>query len=257
VLWHRDLKEELDVEYPTWGFSGSPLVLGDELLINVGPILSLDKETGKTKWTSKDYGHAYSTPAGFAYKGEDVLAVFNGAGLVVIRRKDGSEIASHEWKTQYDVNASTPIVVDDAIFISSGYNHGGALMALSDEGLTPVWETNAMKTHMSGCVLIGDYLYGFDESVLKCYGLDGEEKWAERGLGKGALMASPERLLMMSGKGELVVAKISPDGYTELSKTKVIDDGGVFWTKPVLVDGIVYCRSSNGTLVARDHRAEK
>jgi len=254
VRYERQLVKELKVEPPTWGFSASPLVLGDELYVNVGKVLSLDKKTGKTKWTSKDYGHAYSTPVPFEWEGKSTLAVFNGAGLVLIGRKDGKELAFHEWKTQYDVNAASPIVVEDALFISSGYNRGGALVAMTDEGLVPVWETRSMKTQMSGGVLMDGHLYGFDDSVLKCFGLDGEEKWAERGLGKGALLGAPGRLVVMSAKGELVVATASPEGYEELSRAKVIDDGGVFWTTPVLVDGLIYGRSNRGTLVCRDHR---
>jgi outer membrane protein assembly factor BamB len=257
VHYERKLGEEMDIQFPTWGLSGSPLILGDDLYVNVGPIVSLEKKTGKTRWTSKDYGHAYSTPAAFEWEGKSLLAVFNGNGLAVIERKGGKELSLYPWKTKHDVNASTPIVIDDAIFISSGYNHGGALLALTDEGLEPIWETRDMKTQMSGSVLIDGHLYGFDDKVLKCFGLDGEEKWAERGLGNGALMGAPGRLIVISGKGDLIIAKASPAGYEELSKAEIIDDGGVFWTTPVLVNGLIYGRSSKGTLVCRDHRVER
>lgn len=258
VVWERRLQDEMEIEYPQWGLSASPLVLADQVLLNVGPILAVDKATGETRWTSKDYGHAYATPAAFERGGKELLAVFNGDGLAVIDRADGSEVmGTFEWETQYQVNASTPIVIDDAIFISSGYNHGGALVAMTNEGLVPVWETRDMKTQMSGAVRIGEHLYGFDDAVLKCFSLDGEELWAERGLGKGALLGSPDRLVVLSASGELIVAKASPAGYEELAREAVIDDGGVFWTRPVLVDGRIYCRSSKGTLVSRNHRAER
>ncbi len=255
VKWEKNFAEELDAKPAQWGFSGSPLVLPNELIVNVGKVVSLDKATGDIKWVSKDFGASYSTPAPFEWKGTPVLAVFNGS-IAVIEREKGETLVEHEWKTDYDINAATPIIIDDAIFISSGYNHGAALLALTDDGLEPVWESRAMRNHMSGNVLIDGHIYGFDEEVLKCVGLDGEVKWSARGSGQGALMGSPDRIIFMNGDGELVIAAATPDAYTELSKSKVFESG-VFWTKPVLLDGVIYCRNSEGKLVARDHRAAK
>ena len=255
VRWEKNFTKEFDAKAGQWGFSASPLVLGDELIVNVGKVVSLDKKTGEVRWVSDEFGAAYSTPAAFEWNGKPALAVFN-ASIAIIEREKGTTITKREWKTDYDINAATPIVIDDAIFISSGYNHGSALLAMSDEGLEPVWESRAMRNHMSGCVLIDDHIFGFDDKVLKCIGLDGEVKWSERGTGEGALMGSPNRLIVMNGDGELVIAKATPAGYEELSKTKVFDSG-VFWSKPVIVDGLIYCRNSEGVLVVRDHRAEK
>ena len=106
---------------------------------------------------------------------------------------------------------------------------------------------------MATSLLIGDHLDGIDEAVLKCFDLEGEELWAERGLGKGALSAAGDRLLVHTSKGELVVVKASPDGYEELSRAKATSKG-VCWTMPILVDGRIYLRSSAGELVVRDHR---
>ena len=255
VLRERAFAKELEVEPPTWGFAGSPLVLDDELYLNLGKVVRLDKNTGKQTWLSSSSGHAYSTPAPFRWKDRELLAVFNGDGLAVLDRANGKDVARYPWETKYDVNAATPIAIDDALFISSGYNHGGALVAMSEDGLTPVWETREMKTQMSGAVLLGDHLYGFDDSVLKCFGLDGEERWEERGLGKGALTGAPGRLIVVSSRGELVIAEASPEGFRELSRRRVIEDGGEMWTKPVLVNGLIYARSSKGKLICSDHRA--
>ena len=111
-----------------------------------------------------------------------------------------------------------------------------------------------MGNKMSGCVRIGEHLYGFDERVLKCIGLDGEQAWAERGLGQGAVGATKGRLLVTSDEGELIVVAAEPTGFKELSRTRVIEDGGVYWTPPVIVNGLVYVRGSQGQLVCRDHR---
>jgi len=258
VVWHKQMKEEFDLSYPRWGFAASPLVLDDMLVINAGKVFALSKDDGEVRWvTEKSYGHAYSTPTDFERGGRSMLAVFDGDGLALLDRKNGAEIARHEWKTSYDINAASPIVFDDKIFISSGYNKGCAMLRITDGGLEVVWEGKAMRNQMSGCVLIDGHLYGFDDSVLKCLDLDGQEKWSERGTGKGALTAAAGKLIAMSSKGELIVAEASPQAFRELSRTKVIDSDGVFWTTPVLLDGLIYCRSSKGELVCRDHRASE
>jgi outer membrane protein assembly factor BamB len=119
-----------------------------------------------------------------------------------------------------------------------------------------LWESKVMRNHMCTSVLIDGHLYGFDEDkAFKCIDLAGNEKWAERGLGKGAVTAAGDRLLVLSGKGELIILRATPEGFTELSRRKVLD-GGQCWTDPVLVDGRIYCRSSRGELVCLDHRPE-
>jgi outer membrane protein assembly factor BamB len=254
VLWRRNVKEDHDLEYPTWGFSASPLVLDDMLFLNVGKVIALDKKTGEPRWTTEDdFGHAYSTPRDFEWKGKPCLAVFDGNGLVVLDRKDGRKLGFHEWKTKYDINAATPIVIGDGIFISSGMGRGAALLAVADDGIEVVWENREMNTKLSGCVLVEDHLYGFDEAVLKCMDLEGNELWAQRGLGDGCLSGAADRLLVMSADGELIVVAADPTGYRELSRTKVLE-GGEYWTKPVLVNGLIYCRNSLGQLACLDHR---
>ncbi|MEM7346144.1 MAG: alcohol dehydrogenase, partial [Chloroflexota bacterium] len=97
------------------------------------------------------------------------------------------------------------------------------------------------------------HLYGFDEKTLKCVDVKGEEKWRVRGSGKGALMGADGKLIVLNGKGELIIAEASPEEFRVLSSTKVLS-GGEYWTKPVLVNGVIYCRNNKGEMVARDHR---
>jgi outer membrane protein assembly factor BamB len=254
IVWKHDLNEQHTLEFPEWMFSASPLALGDSIVINVGPLLVCDKATGKTKWKTRDTGHAYSTPVAFEHEGRSLFAVFNGEGLVVFDAGDGKELASHPWKTQYDVNAATPIVLDDGrIFISSGYNHGCAMLRFNGDSLDVLWENKEMRNQMSGCVLVGDHLYGFDDATLKCIDLEGNVKWSKRGLGLGALMVADNRLIINSARGELVIAEASPAAYTELSNNKVLE-GGKYWTSPVLSNGLIYCRNSRGDIVAVDCR---
>jgi outer membrane protein assembly factor BamB len=254
VRWEKQLAKEHGLDVPQWGFSASPVVHGDALVLNYGKVIALDKRTGAPVWTTpKSYGDAYSTPIELDYKGTPALAVFTGSGLALLRAADGGELALTPWKTKYDVNAMTPIVLGQRVFISSGYDRGCALVDLSGAEPKIVWESKEMRNQMSGSVHWEGHLYGFDDKVLKCIDLAGEEQWRERGLGQGALSIAGGRLIVMSEDGELLIAPAKPDGFEELARKKVFD-GGICWTVPVLANGIVYARNQAGELAALDHR---
>ncbi|NOT31984.1 MAG: PQQ-like beta-propeller repeat protein [Planctomycetes bacterium] len=254
VLFERALIEGEKGLGP-FGLVTSPLVLADKVVLNVGRTMALDKTNGKTLWETRDYGHSYAVPAPFEYEGKKLLAVFNGAGLVVLDQQDGGELALHPWTSEYNVNSATPIVIGRRIFLSTGYNAKGcAMLEFTGKALEVLWENKEMNSNMNGCVLLDGHLYGFDDAVLKCLTIDGDVRWAERGLGKGTVVASDGRLIVLSEKGELLVAPATPKGFEPASRARLFDDG-VCWTTPVLSHGIFYCRNNRGQLVARDHRA--
>jgi outer membrane protein assembly factor BamB len=254
VVWEKDAGKEFDLGIPQWGFSASPVVLGDNVILNYGKVFAFDKKKGGPVWqTKKGYGDAYSTPIDFAFGERRALAVFGGTGLVILAG-DGAELSFTPWETRYNVNAMTPVVLDRRMFISSGYDRGCALLDLSGKEPKVTWESKVMRNQMSGAVAWQGHLYGFDDKVLKCIDLEGNEKWRERGLGLGALSIADGRLIVISEEGELVIAEASGAGFKELARQKVLD-GGICWTVPVLSDGVIYARNHAGELVALDHRA--
>lgn len=254
VQWQKDLMKEHKLSLPEWGFAASPLILDEMIVQATGHVFAFDRK-GKELWRTKsDYKESYATPATATFFGKDYLVCFNGNGCVVLERANGKEVAAHKWETRYKVNAATPVIVGNKIFISSGYNTGCALLEFSkDRELSLLWENKEMRNHMSGCVAIGEYLYGFDEATFKCLDLDGKVKWQERGLGKGAFVVAGEHLVILSSRGDLVVAKANPESFEEVSRQNVLS-GGVYWTTPVLCDGRIYARNSLGDLVCLDHR---
>jgi len=257
IRWERDLAAELELTPPKWGFAASPIVFGNMLVLNLGRILALEKESGETIWiTEESSGSAYSTPELFARGDRSLLAAFNSDGLAVHDLKDGARVAFHEWKTQFDVNSATPIAVAGKLFVSSGLGRGCGMFELGDDGLEVVWESKIMRTKLSGVVLYEGYLYGIDEAELRCISLTGEEMWRERGIKDGAIVIAGGRLVCLNQDGDLIVAKASPDGFEELSRKKVLE-GGKYWSTPVVSGGRIYCRNSKGDLVCRDHRVAK
>jgi len=254
IRWKRDLIKKYDARKPTWGLAASPLILKEMIVMNVGPVVAFNRK-GRVLWKTKDFGQCYSTPVDFERQGKQYLAVFNSTGLMVLTRKKGRRVATSEWKTDHDVNAATPVVVDKGskIFISSGYGRGCSMLSFDGKKLKTLWESKVMRNQMSGCVALGDHLYGFDEGTVKCLDFDGKVLWAQPGLGKGALVIADGKLVMVSIRGDLVIAEAVPEAYRELSRTHVLG-GGKKWTTPVVCGGLIYCRSSEGELVCVDRR---
>lgn len=251
VIWALEAPKDLGSSKPSWGFAGSPLVVGDRLILNADGVFALDKKTGDVIWKTEKIGASYSSPIRFDLEGKDSLAVFSTVGLVVFETETGKEVCRFPWKTSYDVNAATPIIAGDTIFISSGYNSGCALVRVAGGVAEAVWQNKNMRNHFNSSVLWDGYLYGFDDSNLRCISLEtGEEKWTQTRLGKGSLMIADGKMIIMGEQGDLVIAEAVPDEFREISRTKVLENR--CWVVPVLSHGRIYCRNNNGELVVLD-----
>jgi outer membrane protein assembly factor BamB len=248
LLWQADLAGQLGVRPPQWKFSASPVIRGKVMYVDLGVIAALNPADGKIIWKTKDYGPGYSTPQPFKFRGRDLLATFPKFGLVVVDARTGNVLAEQKWETSYGVNAATPVVVGDKIFISSGYNTGCALVQFTGNGFKPLWQNKNMRNHMASCVAIGNYIYGIDENQLSCLNIDnGSTQWSQRSIGKGALVAADGKLIVQADRGDLVIVRADPKAYAELSRIDAVG-GRNQWTMPVIADGKVYCRSATGKL---------
>jgi outer membrane protein assembly factor BamB len=242
LLWSKKVKAAM----PKWGFSGSALIAGDTVIFNVGPNgLALNKMTGEPVWASGNGAAGYATPVPFVCGDTPALAMFSKASLLAVATRTGKVLWELPWVTRYDVNAADPVVSGDTIFISSGYDHGCAMVKFTGAGAFKVWENKNMRNHFNSTVLWEGYLYGFDEKTLKC--LDpktGDVKWAQKDLGKGSLILADGKLIVLSEKGKLVIAPPSPDGFTPVSELQVFSPPTrtKCWTAPVLANGRIYAR---------------
>lgn len=249
VVWFKDVKSELGVEPPRWMFAGSPLLYKDQVIIDVGRIAAFDQKNGKLIWKSEDFGAAYSAPVAFEFNGKTYFASVPEYGLVAVDGENGKTFFTHPWKTKYGINAATPLQIGQAFFISSGYNHGCALVSIDEKGNTKtLWENRNMRNKMNSSIFWEGFIYGFDEGVLTCLNAkDGSEQWTYKGLGHGSLMLADGKLIILGERGQLTIAKPTPEKYTELSRAQVL--GGKCWTIPVLANGRIYCRNAEGDMV--------
>ncbi|HYF36276.1 MAG TPA: PQQ-binding-like beta-propeller repeat protein, partial [Prosthecobacter sp.] len=149
-----------------------------------------------------------------------------------------------------------PILSGDTLFISSGYNKGCTLLKLSERGVEKVWENKALKNQFNSSVLIDGFLYGIDgdsnsRCALKCVRLkDGKEMWAAKDIGFGSVTAADGKLIVLTAKGELVIANAGAEKFDEVSRAQILS--GKCWSVPVLANGRLYARNSEGRVVCLD-----
>ena len=255
VVWSKNFLTDFTVKMAKWGYAGSPLVLGNKVLIEVGgtgsSAVAFDKANGKVIWQAGDEAQSYGSPYPFTQGDKLCVAFFNTFGLVVREALDGKEVLRYRWKTEHDINPTTPIVADGKIFIASGYGHGAALLPLGMADPTPLWETKQMRNHMNSCVLWQGNLYGFDDSTLTCMEFaTGTVKWQQKSLGKGALILADGKLILQAEDGSLAIAEASQEAYKEISRTPAISKRS--WVHPVLANGRIFCRNNNGEVACFD-----
>jgi len=199
VIWKRDVAKEFKVHQDYFGVIPSPLVEGNLLIVNVGApggpcVAAFDKRTGKLVWQAGDqWGPSCASPIPAVVHGKRRVFVFAGGdsrpptgGLLCIDPVRGKIEFRFPFrsKTYTSVNASSPVIVGDQVFISSAYKTGGALLDVLPDGSHRVaWRTNALRAHFMTPVYKDGFLYGIDgmrgsEIALTCIDLaTGRRRW--------------------------------------------------------------------------------
>lgn len=258
VVWEKNIAKELKVDAPTWGFSGSPVVSGHQLFLNVGTRgCALDKATGKVLWSSDGKTETgYMTPLQVKLGSQEILFSANTKAYLALDPATGKQLWDIPWETRYGINAADPIVHGSNLFISTGYGKGCAMYELKPGESKVLWQHRDLRTQMNAALLIDGHLYGIDgdesqKTMLKCLdAATGSTKWAEPIAKMGSVVAAKNALIVLSGKGELSLAKISSSGYEPITTAQILS--GKCWSVPVLANGILYCRNAAGDVVALD-----
>jgi len=265
VVWRKHLVDDFGGRYSNWKYAGSPLVVGQLVIFDTGgdgnSTVALDKATGRKIWGAGDDLAGYATPIPFRQDERPGVLVFKARAMVALELATGRELWRIDWKSFYDCNASTPSVVGDKLFISTGYggrSARGALFQLTAAEPREIWRCDKLGTKMNSAVVNDGYIYCVSEKSggqLLCLDLrDGAIVWAEPQFAPyGTLMIAGGKLVVLDEKGDLVIAEAQPTAYRELARTKVLDSR--CWVMPVLANGRIYAKSNRGELVCLDVRA--
>jgi len=260
-LWKVNLPQAFGSAQPTFGFSTSALVDGDQVVFEAGgpegkSYVALERATGKAKWTVGTGGKepGYTSPLAVDLGGGPRY-VYIAAGKLVGLDRGGKEVWSQAWP-RGETHAMPVFVAPDRIFASGTEGVGAALFRIKEDGATAsveeLWKQPAMRNHFSSSIVRDGHVYGFDNATLKCIKLeDGSLVWAKRGFGKGALAYADGHLLVLSDQGRLAWVEASPEGYVEAGSVQALE--GRCWTAPTVARGRVYLRN-HAEMVAYDLR---
>lgn len=263
-VWMRDLGAELRVPEGFFGVGPSPLIEGDKLLLTVGgkkgSLLALDLKTGATRWSAAEDEASYASPI-LATLGDDRIALFFArTGLHVVDPSTGMVRDFFRFRARIDasVNAATPILVKDRIFLSSQYGVGSTLLEWSGGRLKPVWKIDeGLVCHYDTPVFHEGCLYGIDGRAeaggkLVCMRVeDAKVLWESPPMGCASIVRAGDRLLLWTDAGELRLVDATPADYRPRGLVKLAS--GETRSPLALADGVAYVRSAD-TLFAVDVR---
>ena len=293
IVWHRDLDQEYDISrnddqtrMPIWGISASPLIVDDLIVLHIGGrdgacVVALDKMTGKERWRALNDRAQYSTPIAIRQAGRDIVVVWTGDSVA------GLDVATGEvyWRhgmtpSRMPIGCATPLVQGDMLYVTSFYD-GSLMLKLDQENpqVEEVWRavgrnernTKALHSIISTPIWLGDYIYGVDSyGELRCLeAKTGKRIWEDQTATPRARWSTihftqrDADTWMFNERGDLLITRLGPDGFSERSRTKIIDPTteqlrqrkGVCWAHPAFAQGRVIARNDR-ELVCIDLRAD-
>lgn len=270
-VWHFNLYEKFRTPqrprvgrsgHRDYGFTSSPLVHGDWLILEAGSpdgnLIAVDKRSGEPQWLSESKDVAGHTGGPVPMVVEDVpcVAVLTLNHLLVARLDSGhagKTVAEYEWTTDFANNIASPCVFQNQVLITSGYNHDSIcnLRITLSRGAELVWQ-QPFSTKICTPVVHRGHIY-FAWQQLRCLDFKtGAERWAGGSFGDAGscLVTSDDRLVVWGDQGTLALAETaerSPDRYSELARVDHIFRTDV-WPHIVLAEGRLYCKDRDGNL---------
>jgi outer membrane protein assembly factor BamB len=249
VVWTRNAAADTGAPTPGWGFTGSPLVVGNLVIAAAsGRLAAYDIATGEPKWTRTTVGGGYSSPHLVTIGGVAQVLLASGGGISSVAPADGALLWQHGGAGTSIVQ---PALANGDVLVAGGDMMGGTgihrlAVSRGASGWTVEerWHSRGLKPYFNDFVLHRDHVFGFDGSILASIALqDGERTWKGGRYGQGQMLLLPEQdvLLILSEEGELALVKATPDQFTELARFKAIE--GKTWNHPVVAGDILLVRN--------------
>lgn len=260
VRWSKHMKDDLGGKAPSWGYSGAPLIDGDQLLVTPcgkgSALVALDKMTGEVEWKSDHKARAgYPSPVIANYRGAKTAFVFHGRSLAAYDlEKKGKFLFDYEWRTPYDVNATSPVFQNNLLYIASGYGMGYAVLDLSGDEPKLLHRDRELRMIFQNAIpQKGDVIgvFGDKNIAAKAFRMDmktGKLKWSAEipGTRASTLMAG-DQLIILSETGELIFGKESGTSFKETGRHQILPK--ICWAAPAYADGRLFARNNNGKMV--------
>jgi len=263
LQWTRDLYKDCNAPSGYFGAGSSPIVEGDELLVNVGGkqgngIVALDRNSGQTLWHQTDELASYSSPVATTIGDQRQVIFVTRMNVVSIDPRTGTERFRFPFGMRGPtVNAANPLVVGDRLFVTASYGIGAQLAQISPAGTKTVWENDdALSSQYTTPIEHQGFLYGIhgrqDAGVaeLRCVELKtGNVRWKQPDFGSANLIGIDDKLLIQKTSGELVLAQASPNRFIQLATARIFPEGSVVQALPALSDGRLFVRDESKLVV--------
>lgn len=267
VVWSKQLKQEYKTKAALWGYSAHPLIDGDHLLTLAGGegshIVALNKLTGAEVWrssTAREQG--YSPPTIIEYADARQLILLKPDSVSAVNPADGSEY----WSVPYDATSGSiimsPVMVGQYLYVA-GYSSKNLLLKMNSDnpGVTEVWrdKRNMISPVNVQPTVIDNIVYGFDQKgVMRAIQIpDGEKLWESSdvigkrpsGSDTALFVRQADRFWFFTELGDLVIGKLSPEGFEEIDRANVIKATNlafgrdVVWSMPAFANRRAYIRN--------------
>ena len=252
VIWQKDYVEDYGTSVPTWGVTSAPLVEGQRLITLVGGeagalVVAFDKHTGDEVWRALDVvgEMGYAQPVIYEAGGVRQLIIWHPAALVSLDPETGDVYWEQAWEVGVGATVPTPVRSGNYLLVSQ-FTYGSMMMRLDQDrpGATMLWkgqgrselpdQSDGLHAMMTTPVIIGDHFYGVG-SYGELRGLDartGERLWMSPEMTPQARWSSAflvqhgDRFFVNNEEGFLILAQLTPTGYVELGRTKLIEATG-------------------------------
>jgi len=276
VIWQKDYAKDYGMQMPPWGITSAPLVDRDRLIAIVGgqpdaKVMAFDKMTGKEIWRAlpSDSEQGYCQPVIFEVGGIRQLIIWHPSAVVSLDPLTGKVYWQQPFRINMGMTLATPVLSGTHLLVSSFYN-GSMLLDITGEAARVLWKgksdseinTDGLHAVINTPVIDGDYIYGIcSYGQFRCLDLKtGERVWETMEVTKekarwasGLIVRQGDRYFINNDRGELIIAKLSPKGYQEISRTQLIKPttnsgnrrelGAVNWSHPAYADRCIFARN--------------
>jgi outer membrane protein assembly factor BamB len=256
-IWAVDTMRRFHVRKGYFGAAGSPLVEDGRVIANVGGdnnagIVALNADTGAVLWTATNHEASYSSAVSATFGGRKSAVFFTRQGLVALDPANGAVRFQKSWRSrsQASVNAASPVIAGDLIFVSATYETGAALLRVKDDALSDLWSSDeAMSNHYATSVLHNGVLYGFHgrqefNPSFRAVDLNtGKVRWSEDRFRAGTVTLAADKLVILRETGELVLADASPQAFRPIARAQILPP--TLRAYPAIADGFLYVRNSD------------